>query len=202
MDLQMPELDGLEATAEIRHREAGQGRRTPILALTAHAMDGDQQRCLAAGMDGSITKPMKRIDLYEALARWVAPEPCPGPGPVPTGEPSPDPPATSLPFDHLDDLCGEDRALRAELVQLFRSTVPRLLSGVSAALGREDAPGASTEAHGLKGIAATIGADRLAEPSGALERAARRGDLSAARAAFDRVRDAWAELQPILDAPP
>ena len=87
MDLQMPDLDGLEATAEIRHREAGQGQgqRTPILALTAHAMDGDRQRCLAAGMDGSITKPMKRIDLYEALRdgpRGAWPWPCPDRGAV------------------------------------------------------------------------------------------------------------------------
>ena len=87
------------------------------------------------------------------------------------------------------------------MIQLFRSAVPRLLSGVSVALGRDDAPGVSTEAHSLKGIAATIGADRLAEPSDDLERAARRGDLATARAAFDRVRDAWAELQSILDTP-
>ena len=67
----MPEMDGLEATAEIRRRESGETRQ-PIVALTAHAMKGDQERCLAAGMDGYLTKPIRPQELDQLLSRYVA----------------------------------------------------------------------------------------------------------------------------------
>jgi signal transduction histidine kinase/ligand-binding sensor domain-containing protein/DNA-binding response OmpR family regulator len=74
MDLQMPELDGREATVRIRVLEAGTGKHIPIIALTAHAMQGDAELCLSAGMDGYLTKPLKRNDLTQALERFFSPE--------------------------------------------------------------------------------------------------------------------------------
>ena len=69
MDVQMPEMNGLEATAAIREKELEDGSHIPIIAMTAHAMKGDRERCLEAGMDGYITKPLKVNDLYEAINR-------------------------------------------------------------------------------------------------------------------------------------
>jgi len=73
MDVQMPEMDGFEATAAIRVRQQGTGRHLPIIAMTAHAMRGDQERCLAAGMDGYIAKPIKAQELIDLLERFAVP---------------------------------------------------------------------------------------------------------------------------------
>ena len=72
MDLQMPEMDGFEATTAIRDQERARGNRTPIVALTAHAMKGDREKCLAAGMDGYLTKPIRPQELDEVLEIYVA----------------------------------------------------------------------------------------------------------------------------------
>jgi len=71
MDCQMPEMDGYQATRELRRREAGSDDHLPVLAMTAAAMDGDREACLAAGMDDYITKPVRPDDVRQALGRWI-----------------------------------------------------------------------------------------------------------------------------------
>jgi CheY-like chemotaxis protein len=190
MDVEMPEMSGLETTALIREREKGTGRRLPIIALTAHAVTGDRERCLQAGMDGYLTKPVRPEELREAL-RGVPPAPAPPAAPVP---------APDAVLDRAAALAhaGGDPALLGELASLFLADCPRLLAALRGALDRGDAEGLRVAAHTLKGSFACLGAVPAARQAQQLEALARRGDLAGAGAAFAAVEDALERLRPAL----
>jgi HPt (histidine-containing phosphotransfer) domain-containing protein len=193
MDVQMPELDGLQATAAIRERERAAGGHVPIIAMTAYALKGDRERCLEAGMDGYISKPIHLTDLLEAL-RAVVPA-LAGPQALPADEvPSHEPlDVTSA----LAELRG-DRELLAELAGLFLAEYPRWLTEMRAAVAEGDPPRLQMAAHALKGAATTFAARATYEAALGLEKMGRAGDLSAAPDALAGLAQAFERLRSAL----
>jgi two-component system sensor histidine kinase/response regulator len=185
MDVQMPEVDGFEATAAIRAQDAenGGGIRTPIIALTAHAMAGDRERCLAAGMDFYLTKPVRSAELYETLEAAV-PRSATGEFPVPAS--SAPPPAPSLSFDATEALerVGDDRDLMTQLAAMFQAESPKMLSAVRASLSKRDATALERSAHALKGSVGNFSARTCFELARELERMGREGSIDGAPEKF------------------
>ena len=157
MDCQMPQMDGFKATAFIRERE-GLTHRTPIIALTASVTAEDRQRCLAAGMDDYLSKPVPREALASALRKWI---PTAGtPPPVETAA-TPSSLAPGHPLRVLEAHAGP-RAL-AEVIDVFLQTIPRRLDDLRQAHARGDADSVRALAHSLKGASAQIGARGMAD---------------------------------------
>ena len=152
MDLQMPELDGLAATRQIRARLGGRGPR--IIALTANALPGDREACLAAGMDDYLSKPLDTAELARALSR------CPGPAPKADQAPTElDPTAIA----DLRELVGDDPGALSGIVEEFLSETPALLDALRTAVAGGDAGRAHRVVHTLKSLGATFGAHAMAE---------------------------------------
>ncbi|MCC6629950.1 MAG: response regulator [Chloroflexi bacterium] len=194
MDVQMPELDGLEATSQVRARLPGE-RQPYIIAMTANAMAGDRERCLAAGMDDYISKPIRVENLIGALMK---------------APPRTDTPASPEALGALDaavlrgllDTVGGEFAFLVELIDTYLDEAPRLLAELHQAGDRGDAATVQRIAHSLKSNAADFGATTLARQCRDLEGNARVGmldatpDLTAAIAAeFDRVAQALGAIR-------
>jgi CheY-like chemotaxis protein/HPt (histidine-containing phosphotransfer) domain-containing protein len=173
MDCQMPEMDGYAATREIRRREGG-GRHTTIIAMTASAMSGDREKCLAAGMDDYVTKPVRSEDLQQTLQRHLAKSALAQPG-VP-GE-------TAVSLAGEGELVARIKELELEvgekamqeLVGEFLSETLRSLEKLKRALGSSDSPSAVETLHAMVDSTANVGAVRLAEVCSQLECAIREG---------------------------
>ena len=202
MDVQMPEMGGFDATRAIREREneRGGGRRTPIIALTAHAMKGYREQCLAAGMDGYVTKPIDFASLQQAIEAAVGRAPAGGrPAAAPSAaaeEVAASTPAAAAPLDRaaLLERVDGDRELLAELIRLFREDCPAMLASIGAALERGDAAAVDRTAHTLKGSVGNFCASAAFEAARALEAASKAGDLAASRPAYEALRREMARL--------
>jgi protein-histidine pros-kinase len=199
MDLQMPELGGLETTAFIREREAAGRRyvyapstRIPIVALTAHAMAGDREQCLAGGMDGYVTKPIQAQDLFTEIERVLAS----------VSESRPQMEGAS----HADSRVNSstcagvagDEALFAELVPIFLENCPRELHELHEALNARDGARLARAAHALKGSVGCFGPSAALELVREMEQAGRNQDMVHATKIKDVLESAVANLQESL----
>jgi Obg family GTPase CgtA-like protein len=191
MDCQMPEMDGFEATAAIRRAEADSPRHLPIIAMTANALQGDRERCLASGMDDYIAKPIDAARLSEVLLAWL-PEKAmvPGETPVPAAAPAPIIDVASVPIDmkRLTDLFGDDDAAIDELLTVFEQSLGPLRERLKREV-RGHGDGLKSLAHELRGTAANIGALPLAELGGQLEKLAASGNWDEIESLAARIAD-------------
>jgi CheY-like chemotaxis protein/HPt (histidine-containing phosphotransfer) domain-containing protein len=184
MDVQMPEMDGLQATAAIRQREKGE--RVPIIGLTAHAMKGDRERCLAAGMDGYVSKPIDTTQLFQAIERTSAAKPA-------SAQPEDDG------FDEAESLrrAGGDRALLRFLIELFLSSCDGELEQINSALSAKgDRLRRAT--HDFKGHVGAF-SRRAMDLARILEERAQEGEPEKVVEAWEALRSEVGRLRPALE---
>ena len=205
MDLQMPEMDGLEATRRIRHVAGFDG--LPILAMTANAMTGDRERCLAAGMNDHIAKPIDRQQLFDALVRWIPARALPPVAPVAhSGVGNRSESTPMLPsIDGLNTRIGVARVggsvdFYLRLLQNFLDENAHVVQDATAALAEGRFADAQRIAHTLKSTAATLGAEPVSALAAALESALRDGRNDAAPSAADALAPAHTDLCHALTA--
>lgn len=179
MDCQMPEMDGFLATKEIRKQELQHGRHIPVIAMTAHAMDGDRERCISAGMDDYISKPVDAKKLQNVLTKWLNPAERPEPI-LPPGDESigaetlgeEDVPLHTISEDplniaRLQRTCGDDVA--REILEVYISAAETLLEALEVERAKRDARAVESLAHQLQGSSNAIGAAEMVRLSKRLE---------------------------------
>jgi CheY-like chemotaxis protein len=180
MDVQMPEMDGIEATMHIRNREAGTGRHQPIVAMTALVMKGDRERCLAARMDGYLSKPIRTQELEAVLETYSNLKSANAGATDPHPEPTAD--AAVLDSRELLERIDGDVEFVAELAETFRIDYPHKLEAMARFIGAGDPEGLRRAAHGLKGALSNLAATSAAKLASEIEHLGTSGDLGNAPA--------------------
>jgi two-component system sensor histidine kinase/response regulator len=176
MDIQMPEMDGLEATRIIRKREEQNGTHIPIIAMTAHAMKGDREMCLDAGMDEYVPKPLKPVQLFTAMNQLLS-------GGAEGRMTAQEAGVPTLELDReaiLANLEGDEELL-AEIIQMFIEDAPNLLERIRTALGEGGLEEVQRNAHALKGAVGNFGKGEAYAAAQTMEQHGREGELASAR---------------------
>jgi CheY-like chemotaxis protein len=201
MDMQMPEMDGIEATLALRAYEAAEGlSATPIVALTANVQQEDRQRCLEAGMNDFVAKPFRPHDMVALLNRWLGrAEGGSAPGPAADATAAAVPQEQALEEAALDELAAATGMARGEIVALIAGDLWHLADEIEAA-GTQAPPAELRRlAHTVKSLAAQLGAKKLSALARTMEFAARDGEIDAYAARLPEFRAAVAELRKAVD---
>ena len=201
MDVQMPEMGGLEATQLIRENEKATGEHLPILAMTAHAMQGDRERCIAAGMDGYLAKPIDPKSFFQTVEgisqRAVQGETT---AKEAVGREQGGDDRRSLDAKALLEWFSGNRKLLRDIVKTFRDDCPRMMSRIRSALAANDANLLAEGAHALKGSVGNFGPTAALEATREMEKIARQGKLDGAWELYATLEDEIALLLPALHA--
>jgi len=193
MDVQMPEMDGFEATAAIREKEKETGEHIPIIAMTAHAMKGDRERCLEAGMDGYIPKPVRAKEIFKVVENLS----------FTSAEAEIDAPAGQNAdevfnmAEALENVDGDMEILRA-FGEMFLGECPRMLAEIREAVTRNDNEALARAAHSFKGAVSGFAAKAALDATLKLETIAREGDMTAAEEVLATLEEAVEQLKPAL----
>ena len=202
MDVQMPEIDGFEATRRIRELEQKTGKHIPIIAMTAHAMKGDRGRCLDAGMDDYIAKPLRKTDLLALVDASLS-----TPGEPPAAEPSPveapDKVEAQSSGEVLDkalalETIGGDEQLFSELCETFLEQSPKLMQSIRDAVQSGSSPEISRLAHTIKGSVSIFAAKTVVDAALQLEQVGQANDLAHAHEVLQNLTRELARLEPRL----
>jgi PAS domain S-box-containing protein len=198
MDVQMPELDGLSATIRIRQSERESGAHVPIVAMTAHAMAGDRERCIAAGMDNYVAKPLHPSELIAAVERAAHAQAL-EPGVIPQATA---PSAVVFDMDQAQARLGGDRRLLREMIAIFQQESPGMMTAIHKASGRADLEALGRATHALKGALGTLDAPRAFQAAARLEHIARRDELAGVGPAVTDLDREMTALARALPRPP
>jgi len=204
MDVQMPGMDGFETAGQIRANEQSSGAHLPMIAVTAHAMKGDRERCLKAGFDGYVTKPFHVDDLLDVIDSLITPDSVKN-GPSPSAPDAPissRPGSTQPPFDREAALAraGGDVDLLKEIVEVFLAECPIWISEVKDAVAVRDPMRLQRVAHTIKGAVDNCGASGAYDVALRLERMGREGHLRGAEQASSALESEFLRVSPVLAA--
>ncbi len=195
MDVHMPGINGYEATAKIRQTEQATGRHVPIIAMTANAMKGDREKCLAAGMDDYIAKPLRSIELFQVVEQFAPRSVLPQPAPASPAPPALLPRIETPPFDLAEfrESTGDEKLMR-KLVGIYSEDSQKYLRKAEKALAASKAKSLYEAAHSLKGMLGVYSATQALNTASKLCDDAHAGDLQHAQILLDQLKKECALL--------